>query len=66
MSTQQTVNEVEDHQTFWMLGGKHITFNYPEPPSGHNKAKHGVDDHNDIRHDPIDIAGTCRTKWWPN
>ena len=43
MSTHGTVNEVEDHQTSQMVFGKCITFKYPEPHSGHNKANHQMD-----------------------
>ena len=55
---REVVNEVEDHQAFSMIGGKCITFKYPEPHSGHNKGKHWVDDYNNRRHNPIDIADT--------
>ena len=66
MSTHGTVNEVQGHATFWMVRGEHITFNYAEPHAGHNKGKHWVDDHNNKRHDPIDIAEMWKKKWWPN
>ena len=41
-------------------------FFYPEPISWHNKAKHWVDDHNQRRHSPIDLAETWKTQWWPH
>ena len=49
-----------------MMRGEQISFNYTEPHKGHNKTKHWVDDHNNRRHDPIDISEMWRTKWWPN
>ena len=63
MSTLGTVNEVQSHATLLMVRGEHITFNYAESHSGHNKTKHWVDDHNNSRYDPIDMAETWRTKW---
>ena len=66
MSTNETLNDVEDHQTFQMVVVKLIIFKYPEPCSDHNKAKHLVDNHNNRRHDPIDIADMWRTKRWSN
>ena len=47
-------------------GVKRITFKYPEPHSGHSRAKHSLHDHNNRRHAAIDIADMWRTKWWSN
>ena len=66
MSTHGTLSEVPAHQTFWKVHGQQITFWYPEPIFGHNRAKHWVDDHNNHRHDPIDLAEGWQTKWWLN
>ena len=66
MSTHGTVNEVQGHAMFWMVRGEQIPCNYAEPHSGHNKANHQVDDHNNGGHDPIEIAEMWMTKWWPN
>ena len=54
---------VQGHATFRMVRSEHITFNNAETHSGHNKAKHWVDDHNNRRHDPIDVAEMWQTKW---
>ena len=49
-----------------MVRGEQITLHYAESHLRHNKAKHFVDDHNNRLHDPIDIEGIWRIKWWPN
>ncbi|KAL7486811.1 hypothetical protein ACHAW6_012417 [Cyclotella cf. meneghiniana] len=66
ISTHGMLSVVPTHQTFRIVNGQRITFQYPEPISGHNRAKHWVDNHNNHRHDPIDLAETWQTKWWPN
>ena len=38
----------------------------PRAHLGHNCSKHWVDDHNNHRHDPIDLAETWQPKWWMN
>ena len=63
MSTHCYMEELEIYQTFWMVGGEHIKFKNPEPHSGHNRAKHWVDDCDNRRHDPIDTADMQRTKY---
>ena len=65
--TYGNVNELQGHSTFHMERGEQITFYYAEPYSGHNnKAKHWVDDHNERRHDPNDIAEMWRIEWCSN
>lgn len=41
-------------------------FSYPEPMSWHSKAKHWLDDHNQRRHSPIDLAEVWKIFWWPH
>ena len=67
MSTVRTLDEVPTHGTFRRTqSGADIRFNYPEPMSWHNKSKHWVDDHNQWRHSPIDLAKVWNTpQWWP-
>ena len=67
MSTFGTLDEVQTHGTFRRTAaGADVRFNYPEPMSWHNKAKHWVDDHNQRRHSPIDLAEVWKTQWWPH
>ena len=56
MSIHVTLNEVSTHQTFQIVDGPWITFWYQEPISGHNNAKHWIDDHNNSKHDSIDLV----------
>ena len=46
--------------------GTTVKFFYPEPMSWHNQSKHWVDDHNQRRHAPIDLAEVWKTQWWPH
>jgi hypothetical protein len=67
MSTFGTLDEVQTHGTFCRTAaGADVRFNYSEPMSWHNKAKHWVDDHNQRRHSPIDLAEVWKTQWWPH
>ncbi|KAL9187551.1 hypothetical protein ACHAXT_001654 [Thalassiosira profunda] len=66
MSTFGTLDEVESHKTWRRTAAGEVRFNYPEPVSLHNKAKHWVDDHNQRRHHPIDLAAIWKTQWWPH
>jgi hypothetical protein len=50
----------------WLVDRTWKTFKYFEPFSQHNQAKHGVDDVNNCRHDPIALEEIWATKWWPN
>ena len=43
-----------------------VEFYSPEPVSWHNQAKHWVDDHNQRRQAPIDMADCWKTQWWPH
>ena len=62
MYTHGSIHELQGHATFWMVQGEQITYCYAETHSGHNKANHWVDAHNNRRHDPINIAETWRNK----
>ena len=55
-----------EHITYRRINGEWKSFPYPEVISRHMKAKHWVDDFNNRRHDPICLADTFRTKWWPH
>ncbi len=66
MSTFGMVDEVLTHKTRCATAGGTVEFCYPEPVSLHNKTKQWVDDHNQRRHAPIDIASTWKTQWWPH
>ena len=43
-----------------------VEFYYPEPVAWHNQSKHWVDDHNQRRQAPIDLADCWKTQWWPH
>lgn len=58
--------EVADHRTRRVVDGAAKTFNYIEPLSRHNRAKHWVDDVNNHRHDPIGLESSWATKFWPH
>lgn len=66
MSTFGTLDEVESHATMRRTAAGDVHFKYPEPMSWHNKSKHWVDDHNQRRHSPIDVAEVWKTQWWPH
>ena len=66
MSTHGLINEVAGHTTYRQIRGEWKSFNYTEPISRHNRAKHWVDDVNNRRHDPIGLEDVWATKWWPN
>ena len=66
MSTFGTLDEVESHATMRRTAAGDVHFKYPEPMSWHNKSKHWVDDHNQRRHSPIDVAQVWKTQWWPH
>ncbi|KAL7486093.1 hypothetical protein ACHAW6_011693 [Cyclotella cf. meneghiniana] len=67
MSTFGCLNVVEGHNAYRTLkDGTQVRWVYIEPTSRHNRAKHWVDDVNNRRHAPIDLAEAWRTKWWPN
>ena len=67
MSTFGTLDEVKDKKARRTPAeGPVIEFYYPEPMSWHNSAKHWVDDHNQRRQAPIDIADIWKTQWWPH
>ena len=46
------------------MNGQATTFNYTEPISRHNTAKHFVDDVNNRQHDPIGLDAGWATKKW--
>ncbi len=46
------------------MNGQATTFNYMEPISRHNTAKHFVDNVNNRRHDPIGLDAGWATKKW--
>ena len=54
------------HETWRGTATGNVSFKYPEPFSWHSKAKHWVDDHNQRRHSPIDLAEIWKTQWWPH
>jgi len=54
------------HETFRRTASGDVRFKYPEPMSWHNKAKHWVDNHNQWRHAPIDLAEIWKMQWWPH
>ena len=67
MSTFGCLNVVGGHNAYRTLkDGTQVRWVYIEPTSRHNRAKHWVDDVNNRRHAPIDLAEAWRTKWWPN
>ncbi len=66
MSTHGTLDEVEGHSTWRCIDGEWKLFRYAEPFSRHNKEKHWVNNMNNLRHDPIGLENTWKTKWWPN
>ena len=66
MSTHGLLAEVPDHRTRRVVNGEVKTFNYIEPLSRHNRAKHWVDDVNNRRHDPISLESSWATKFWPH
>jgi hypothetical protein len=66
MSTFGTLDENPNHKTKRTTAAGTVEFCYPEPVSLHNRAKHWVDDHNQRRHAPIDIADIWKTQWWPH
>ena len=67
MSTFGCLNSVEGHIAYRTLSsGTRICWLYAEPNSRHNRSKHWVDDVNNQRHAPIDLAEAWQTKWWPN
>ena len=66
MATFGTLDEVAAHKTFRRTAAGDFHFSYPEPFSWHSKAKHWVDDHNQRRHSPIDLAEIWKTQWWPH
>ena len=66
MATFGTLDEVAAHKTFWRTAAGDVNFSYPEPFSWHSKAKHWVDDHNQRRHSPINLAEIWKTQWWPH
>lgn len=66
MSTFGVLDEVPTHKTRRTTAGGVVEFCYPEPVSWHNQSKHWVDDHNQRRHAPIDLAESWKTKWWPH
>ena len=43
-----------------------VEFYYPEPVAWHNQSKHWVNDHNQRRQAPIDLADCWKTQWWPH
>ena len=43
-----------------------VEFCYPEPVAWHTQSKHWVDDHNQHRQAPIDLADCWKTQWWPH
>ena len=66
MSTFGTLDEVTEHKGFRRTASGDVHFRYREPFSWHNKAKHWIDDHNQQRHSPIDLAEIWKTQWWPH
>jgi hypothetical protein len=67
MTTFGCLNDVEGHYAYRMLtDGSRVRWLYKEPNSCHNRAKHWVDDVNNRRHSPIDLADAWQTKWWLN
>jgi hypothetical protein len=64
MSTHGTLREISTHRTRRVVNGQVTTFNYTEPISRHNTAKHYVDDVNNRRHDPIGLDAGWATKKW--
>ena len=65
MSTHGLLNKVPEHTTYRYVGNVWKSFNYVEPMSCHNHAKHWVDDVNNRRHDPIGLENVWATKYWP-
>ena len=61
-----TLDEVAAHKTFRRTATGDVHFSYPEPFSWHNKTKCWVDDHNQRRHSPINLAEIWKTQWWPH
>ena len=64
MSTHGTLREIATHRTRRVVNGQVKSFNYVEPLSRHNVAKHFVDDVNNRRHDPIGLDAAWATKSW--
>jgi hypothetical protein len=65
MSNFGMVDKVPSHKT------RHTTaegsvFCSPDLVSLHNKVKHWVNDHNQMRHSPFNIAESWKTQWWPH
>ncbi|KAL7481279.1 LOW QUALITY PROTEIN: hypothetical protein ACHAW6_006960 [Cyclotella cf. meneghiniana] len=66
-STFRCPNRVEGLNAYLTLkDGTQVRWVYIEPNSHHNHAKHWVDDVNNCRHAPIDLADAWQTKCWPN
>ncbi|KAL7554463.1 hypothetical protein ACHAWF_019026 [Thalassiosira exigua] len=67
MSTHGVLDEVADHEAYRKTSaGEVVRWKYAEPNSRHNRAKHWIDDHNQRRHSPLDLAQLWNTKWWPH
>jgi hypothetical protein len=66
MSTFGTLDKVPSHKTKQSTALGVVEFCYPKPVSWHNQPKHWVDDHNQRRHAPIDLAEIWKTQWWPH
>jgi hypothetical protein len=63
MTTFGCLNEVEGHLAFRTLSdGSRVRWLYNEPTSHHNWSKYWVDDVNNCRHAPIDLAEAWQTK----
>ena len=62
MTTFGCLNDVEGHYASRTLAdGSRVRWLYKEPNSHHNHAKHLVDDVNNCRHAPIDLADAWQT-----
>jgi hypothetical protein len=64
MSTHGMLEMVQDHPTWRKIDGSWKSFKYTEPFSRYARAKHWVDDVNNLRHDPIGLEEVWGTKWW--
>ncbi len=66
MSTFGKVGKISSHKTRRTTAEGSMELCYPQPGSLHNKTKHWVDDHNQRRHSPIDIAESWKTQRQPH
>lgn len=70
MATYGALRQIEEGETQQSVTTRrngyreNVSFHYTEPFSNHFKDRHQVDDHNNLRHSPILLEESIRTKDW--